>query len=138
MGDIDGALSALKESADTFLALAREDASDARAQRDTAVAFNNLGDLYLQKDDSEGARASFAESVAALKPLVAIDEANIPAKTELAGALIKLAGVSDDAEARYHEALEILEPLEVAGKLNERQAGWIEMVKAQLTALGGN
>ena len=76
--------------------------------------------------------------MAALKPLVAIDETNIPAKTELAGSLIKLAGVSDDAEALYKQALDILEPLEVTGKLNEQQKGWIEMVKAQLAALGKN
>ena len=76
--------------------------------------------MRLQKGDARAARAAFGESVAALKPLVAIDEANIPAKTELAGALIKLAGVSDDAEARYKQALDILEPLEVSGKLSER------------------
>ena len=137
-GDVDGARGALKESADIFRAVAREDASDARAQRDVAVAFNNLGDLNLQKGDIEAARGAYSESVAALKPLVAIDETNIPAKTELAGSLIKLAGVSDDAEGLYKEALEILEPLEATGKLNEQQKGWIEMVKAQLAALGGN
>jgi eukaryotic-like serine/threonine-protein kinase len=137
-GDVDGALGALQESADTFRALAREDASDARAQRDVAVAFNNLGDLSLQKGDIEAARGAYSESVAALNPLVAIDETNIPAKTELAGSLIKLASVSDDAEALYKQALDILEPLEVTGKLNEQQKGWIEMVKAQLAALGKN
>ena len=137
-GDVDGALVSFKEGADLFRALAMEDPSDARAQRDVAVAFNNIGDVSLQKGAAESARGAFAESVASLKPLVAIDEANIPAKTELAGALIKLAGVSDDAEALYQEALHILEPLEVAGKLSEQQLGWIEMVKAQLAALGGN
>jgi tetratricopeptide (TPR) repeat protein len=136
-GDLDGALGSFKEAAGIFRALAKEDPSDARAQRDVAVAFNNLGDVSLQKGDPEGARAAYSESVASLKPLVAIDEGNIPAKTELAGALIKLAGVSDDAEALYHEALDILEPLEVTGKLNEQQAGWIEMIKAQLASLGG-
>ena len=94
--------------------------------------------MRLQKGDPDGARAAFGESVAALKPLVAIDEANIPAKTELAGTLIKLAGVSDDVEALYKEALDILEPLEVTGKLSEQQIGWIEMVKAQLAALDDN
>jgi len=137
-GDVDGALLSLKEAANTFRQIAKEDPSDARAQRDVAVAFNNIGDVSLQEGDPEGARAAFSESVAALKPLVAIDEANIPAKTELAGVLIKLAGVSDDAEALYKQALDILEPLEVTGKLSPEQAGWIEMVKAQLTALGGN
>ena len=136
-GDVDGALGSFKEGADIFRTLAKEDPSDARAQRDVAVAFNNIGDVSLQKGDAGGARAAYAESVAALKPLVTIDDANIPAQTELAGALIKLAGVSDDAEALYKEALDILEPLEVTGKLSPEQAGWIEMVKAQLASLGG-
>ena len=137
-GDVNGALASYKEAANGFRDIAKEDPSDARAQRDIAVASNNIGDVSLQKGDPEGARAAFGESVAALKPLVAIDEANIPAKTELAGTLIKLAGVSDDAEALYKEALDILEPLEVTGKLSEQQIGWIEMVKAQLAALDDN
>ena len=137
-GDVDDALVTYKEAANIFRSIAKEDGSDARAQRDVAVAFNNIGDVSLQKSDVEGARAAFSESVAALKPLVALDEANIPAKIELAGALIKLAGVSDDAEALYQQALDILEPLEVTGKLSPEQAGWIEMVKAQLAAAGGN
>ncbi len=137
-GDLDGALGSFNEAGNVFRNLAKEDPSDARAQRDVAVAFNNLGDLSLQKGNPEGARAAYGDSVAFLKPLVAIDEGNIPAKTELAGALIKLAGVSDDAEALYKEALDILQPLGVAGKLSEQQSGWIEMVKAQLAALGGN
>ena len=137
-GDVDGALAVYDEAGKTFRAIAREDPSDARAQRDIAIAYNNIGDIALQKGDAAAARAAFGESVAALEPLVAIDEANIPAKTELAGALIKLAGVSDDAEARYKQALDILEPLEMSGKLSSEQAGWIEMVKAQLSAIGGN
>lgn len=137
-GDADGALESLKEAAEIFRAIAREDPSDARAQRDVAVAYNNIGDLSLQSGDVAGARAAFSESVAALKPLVAIDEGNIPAKIELAGALSKLAGVSDAADALYDEALGILEPLEVTGKLSPDQAGWIEMIKAQRGALGGN
>jgi tetratricopeptide (TPR) repeat protein len=136
--DAEGAFGALRESADIFRSIAREDASDARAQRDVAVAFNSLGDLSLQKGDTEEGRAAYSESVAALKPLVAIDESNIPAKVELAGSLIKLAGVSDDAEALYKQALEILQPLAVTGKLNEQQKGWIDMVKAQLAALGSD
>jgi tetratricopeptide (TPR) repeat protein/energy-coupling factor transporter ATP-binding protein EcfA2 len=137
-GDVDGALVAYNEAANVFREIAKEDPSDARAQRDVAVAFNNIGDLDTQRDDVAGARAAFSKSVAALKPLVAIDEANIPAKIELAGVLIKLAGVSDDAEALYEEVLDILEPLEVTGKLSPEQAGWIEMVKAQLTAAQPN
>ena len=137
-GDIDGALSAYNEAASLFREIAREDASDARAQRDVAVAFNNIGDVNTQKGDVVGARAAFGESAAALKPLVAIDENNIPAKTELAGVLVKLAGVSDDAEALYQQALDILEPLEVTGRLSDKQSGMIEMIKAQLAAQGGN
>lgn len=137
-GDIDGALAAYNEAASLFREIAREDASDARAQRDVAVAFNNIGDVNTQKGDMAGARAAFGESAAALKPLVAIDDNNIPAKTELAGVLVKLAGVSDDAEALYREALDILEPLEVTGRLSDKQSGMIEMIKAQLAALGGN
>lgn len=137
-GDVDGALVAYKEAANLFREIAREDPSDARAQRDVAVAFNNIGDVNTQKGDVAGARAAFGESVAALKPLVAIDENNIPAKTELAGVLVKLAGVSDDAEGLYKEALDILEPLEVTGRLSDKQSGMIEMIKAQLAALGGN
>ena len=137
-GDVDGALASYKEAANGFRDIAKEDPSDARAQRDIAVAFNNIGDVMLQKGDMADARAAFGESVAALKPLVAIDEANLPAKTELAGALIKLASVSEESEALYKEALDILEPLEVTGRLSEEQIGLIEMVKAQLAALAGN
>ena len=138
-GDPEGALAAYKESTETFRRLAREDPSNARAQHDVAVNLNNIGDISLQRGDSAGALAAYTESVGFLRPLVAIDEGNIPAKTELAGALSKLAGVSDNAAALYNEALDILEPLAVTGRLSKEQKGWIELIKAQLASLpGGN
>ena len=134
-GDRAGALAAYEESLAIRRKLAEADPGNARAQRDLSVSLNKIGDVKLQAGDRAGALAAFEEGLAIARKLAEADPGNAEAQTDLVVSLTRIAGVSDDPQPLYAEALAILEALDADGRLSMEQREWIGWVNDQLAAL---
>jgi Flp pilus assembly protein TadD len=96
-----------------------------------------VGDAKLDAGDRAGALAAYQEAVEIARKLVAEDQENAQAQSDLALGLYKVGTTVDPPQARaaLTEALAILEKLEQEQKLLPGQKNWPNMVRTALSKL---
>jgi tetratricopeptide (TPR) repeat protein len=105
-------------------------------QEELATFLDRLGDIKSAENDAAGAKATYEESLAIRRRLSDADPANVLARIGVAINLAKLSIVDPPkARAYLEESLAILEALDKAGRLNEAQRKWPDIVRGMLAKL---
>ncbi len=138
-GDLAGALSAYEESNAILERLAAADPSNAGWQRELSVSLNKVGGIKAAQGDLAGALSAYEESKAIRERLAAADPSNAGWQRDLVVSLWQLSAeglaAPEDARGYLERALEILEALDVAGRLHGDHRGWSALVRQRLQAL---
>ncbi len=132
--DLRSALESYQQALSLIREIAEKDRDNINLQGDLTFTLNRVGDVRARLQDVEGSRTAFREALRVARILAEHDPNNAPLQTGLAASLYRLARV-EAGKPRHdalHEALEILEPLQRAAKLNADQSAWPGMIRDML------
>ena len=104
----------------------------AKYQQDLTAILDRSGDLAMMAGDAAGAQAALLESYELTKTLAAAEPDNADVQLNLVSSLVRVARFDADRSPRLQEALEVLQRLQGAGRLDPAKQGWIGMVQAML------
>lgn len=104
----------------------------AKYQQDLTAILDRSGDLAMMAGDAAGAQAALLESYELTKTLAAAEPDNADVQLNLVSSLVRVAMFDADRTPRLQEALEVLQRLQSAGRLDPAKQGWIGMVQAML------
>ena len=104
----------------------------AKYQQDLTAILDRSGDLAMMAGDAAGAQAALLESYELTKTLAAAEPDNADVQLNLVSSLVRVAMFDADRTPRLQEALEVLQRLQRAGRLDPAKQGWIGMVQAML------
>ncbi|WP_295583590.1 hypothetical protein [uncultured Lamprocystis sp.] len=140
LGDLSGAARLYADAAEVFKGLAGSDPSNPGWQRDRSVCLEQIGDLKTARGDLAGASAAYAESQAIRERLAGSDASNVQWQLDVVVSLWTLSGpglaAPDVARGYLQRGLTILEGLEAAGRLSDRESKWAGSLRERLQTLG--
>lgn len=125
-GDLQGALTAIRDYHDGMQRLVAADSSNVSWRRDLEISRGMLGDMLRAQGDSNGALAAFCETLTAGQKLAAADPSDPVLQHNLGVTHIKLAealrakGDLAQASLAYREALKIYHRLALVHPSNVR------------------
>jgi tetratricopeptide (TPR) repeat protein len=134
VGDLSDAKVRYEEDLDIVRQLAKHNPTSAVAQRDLSISLNNLGNVAVAAGDMSGARALYEECLVILRKLAKDNQTSAEAQRDLAVSLGNLGAVTQDCTL-LHEALQIAQSLEQAGRLAPRDHGLIEVITQSIAAV---
>ena len=133
--DADGPLTAARKVYQQALEIAQKlaaaDPSDAQAQRDLSVSYDNLGDVQLQSGQVTEALGSYQKGLEISQKLAAADPSDAQAQLDLVVSFNKLGQVNQKVKeyqraiALYEQALVILKRLKREQRLAPVKQPWI-------------
>jgi len=131
-GDLAGAEAAHGDALKIRQALIARDPQNTEWQRDLSVSWDRIGDIRKARGDQAGAEAAYGDALKIRQALASIRQGSTEAQLYLVVSHVKLALVVATPRPHLQEALAILERLQAEGRLPPANAGWIDIVRAEL------
>jgi tetratricopeptide (TPR) repeat protein len=135
-GNLPAALDAYKAALAIAERLATSDPGNAGWQRDLAVSNERIGDISVRQGNNADARTAFENALAAYETLIRRNPGDVPSMVNSVVPRWRL-GSLDPNNGRKHlqAALDILNPLAAANRLDANRVKWIPRIEAELAAL---
>jgi tetratricopeptide (TPR) repeat protein len=136
-GDRVAALAVYEEALAITRKAAAAEPVNVDLQRDLYVHLVNVGDVRLAGNDRSGALGAYEDSLEIIRRLARTDPGQPEWQADVAVCLYKVSLVSDPLRTAValREALAILEKLNLEGKLNSGQLGWLRTLREAVAKL---
>ena len=135
-GNLTQALKSFRDSLAIMERLAQADPNNAGWQRDLAISNERLGNIYIERKETDEAKAAFERALAIYNKLTVRFPDNAVVLVSSTVPLMRLGELYGPEGAAYlRKALVILKQLDETGRLEPRRKSSIEQIEAELARL---
>jgi tetratricopeptide (TPR) repeat protein len=136
-GEHEQALALYTQSLTIFEKLAASDPKNSDWQHDLSVSFDRVAGILAAQGEREQALAQYTQGLAISEKLAASDPKNAQWQIDWVVSLVGLARVAPTTtvrNARYDQALALLQTLNAKGLLSAQQKNWISVIENEKAA----